>query len=244
MKSVSKKKNIVVLHGWNSKIKRWKKFQRQLEKNGFQVLLPQLPGFGRTKILKPWNLDDYVDWLRKFINQKKLKDYVLLGHSFGGRMAIKFASRKPKQLRKLILVASAGLHRRFDFKKLVFLIFAKTGKAFFLFPPFCCLKKPARWLLYTLAGEKDYYRADKVMKRTMKKIIKEDLKPILNKIKTSTLIVWGEKDKVAPLKNAYLMKETIANSQLVIYDDGGHDLPFKKTKKLVQEVTDFCSPAE
>ena len=232
-------KNIVILHGWGSKIKKWQGFKKEMEEKNWRVFLPQLPGFGTTRLVKAWDLSDYTDWLKKFLAQRGFKEYLLLGHSFGGSVAIKLTAQKPKGLKGLILVNSAGIRERISFKKSLFLIIAKIGRLIFLLPPFCLLKQPARWLLYTLAREKDYYRANKVMRQTMRRILKEDLKPCFSKIKTSTLIIWGEKDQDTPLKNAYLMKKAISNSQLVVYNNIGHGLPFKKTKKLVQEIINF-----
>ena len=56
-------KNIVILHGWQSKLVRWEKFVRKLRPD-FKVYLPVLPGFGKNKLKRAWFLSDYVDWLK------------------------------------------------------------------------------------------------------------------------------------------------------------------------------------
>ncbi len=231
--------NLVILHGWASKIGRWYKVQTRLQKQGFQVFLPTLPGFGDNKLTKPWKLDDYIDWLKQYLSSQKLEEYILLGHSFGGSLALKLASERPQGLEKLILVNSSGVRKRFTLKKMIFLALAKIGKLFFLIPPFCFLKKPASFLLYTLAREKDYFKADPVMKKTLHQVVNDDLTGELKKIQTPTLLLWGKQDKETPLGQGQLMNQKIQQSKLVVLDTT-HGLPFKKTQQLVKNVREFC----
>lgn len=231
-------KNIVILHGWQSKIAKWQSFKKLLQKK-FKVYLPVLPGFGSQQLKNPLNLDDYCSWLKAYLKANNIKKPILIGHSFGARIAIKFSSQNHQVLR-LVLIAAAGLKSKWGLKKFAGLILAKLGKLVFVLPPFSFFKKPASWLLYTILGEKDYYQADKNLKITMKNILKEDLKKYLSKIKAPTLICWGDKDKTTPIKDAYLMAKKIKKSKLVIYKKAGHSLPFKKTKQLVELITDFC----
>lgn len=231
-------KSIVILHGWQSKIKRWQGFKKQLEKH-FKVYLPQLPGFGEAKLVKPLTLDDYCHWLKKYLAEQKIENPVLIGHSFGARIAIKFTTENNK-VEKLILIAAAGIKPKWKVKKFLGLIVAKTGKLFFVLPPFSFFKKPATWLLYSLIREKDYYQADENLKKTMKNILKIDLSNQLKKIKAKTLILWGGKDKATPLSDAYLMEQKIPQAKLVIWKDSGHSLPFEKTKELVELIIKFC----
>jgi len=232
-------KSLVILHGWAGERKRWQKFKKQMEKRGWRVFLPALPGFGQEKIVQPWTLADYCQWLENFLQKKGLKKIFLLGHSFGGRLTLKFASQEPKNLKGIILVNSAGLKKKFNFKKIFFWPVAKIGKLIFFLPPFCLFKKPGRWLFYKLVGERDYYQADKVMRQTLKKVLREDLSRLLKRIKIPTLLVWGGKDKITPLKDGCLFKSEIANSRLIVYDREGHGLPFKKSRRLAGDIDKF-----
>lgn len=233
-------KNIIILHGWASKLERWDQLRKGLEQKGWQVFLPSLPGFGKNSLIKPWGLDDYLFWLQDWIRNKNLDDFFLLGHSFGGSIAIKYAAQRPKQLRGLILVNSAGVRKRLTLKKLIFLPIAKIGKLVFFIPPLCFFKKPAVWLFYTFIREKDYYQANPVMKKTLKIIFKEDLRKISKRVKVPSLILWGEKDKLTPLVHGRLFNQKIAKSKLIVYDNVGHNLPFVKTRELIEEIKNFC----
>jgi len=233
---------IIILHGWASNIKNWNPVKNGLEKEGFQVFLPVLPGFSDKKIYSGWDLQAYCDWLSDYLQKQKINSYYLLGHSFGGRIAIKFSSsRLAKGLQGLILINSAGIEKGGGIKKAFFYILAKLGKIIFFLPPFCFFKKFGKWFLYKLAGEKDYYKASRVMKQTMKKTIKEDLTKILKKIKVQVLLIWGKNDKQTPLKNGYLMEKKIPNAKMIVLPDSKHDLPFKKTTTMIKYIKEFIN---
>jgi len=232
-------KTLVILHGWASKLENWDNFVLLMEKEGFSVYLPSLPGFGKKRLKKAWDLNNYVNWFKKWLKKEKIDKFYLLGHSFGGRMAIKYAAGKPKELKKLILVNSAGFEKKLTFKKIIFLIFAKIGKILFFFPPLSFFKKGAKWLLYELAREKDYYKADDVLKKTMQKVIMQNLENEIGKIDADTLIVWGAKDNITPLKWASILKKGIAKSKILVYDNSKHDLPFTKSEQLKIDILNF-----
>ncbi|MCK4781532.1 alpha/beta hydrolase [Candidatus Parcubacteria bacterium] len=224
----SQEKTILILHGWGSFSEKWRKTGDLLSKNNFQVIAPDLPGFGKSSDPpKPWDVDDYVEWVKNFIVQKKLKNFFLLGHSFGGRVAIKFSAKYPEKVEKLILVSSAGIKPKTN--HLNFLAGAKKVK---WLPGFSLTRK----IFYKYILRKtDYFKAKGVMRETFKKIIEEDLTFHLSKIKISTLIIWGDKDKMTPISDAYLMNRKIPNSKLEILKNIGH-FPYLKCPEKLSEI--------
>jgi len=79
------------------------------------------------------------------------------------------------------------------------------------------------------------------MKETFKRIIEEDLVDYLPSIKSRTLIVWGENDKLTPLSIARLLKEKIADSELVIIPGFGHNLHLETPEKLSETILKFLN---
>ena len=224
---------LVLLHGWQSSKERWQRVKEEIKKGGIKVIVPDLPGFKKeTELKRPWGLDDYVEWVKRsfFINEDQ---FFLAGHSFGGRIAIKFAIKYPEKLSGLILVSAAGIKPKRNplvsifvpiFKKLSFL----PGYRFF------------RKIFYRFVLKKtDYVNLKGAMKETFKKVINEDLTPLLPKIKVPTLIIWGEKDKITPLSDAFLMKKEIKNSKLEILKDIGHAPHLENPKVLSQKILNF-----
>jgi len=231
------RKTIIILHGWQSKMERWNKFAKLLEKD-FQVFLPVLPGFGAKKLNRTWGIKDYVCWLKSYIKENKIKKPILAGHSNGARIAAAYAARN--KVDRLILMSCAGIKAKPTFKKNFFYLLAKSGKAIFSIGLLKSFKDQASWLLYTAAGEKDYYQAKGYLKPTMSKLLSQDITVRLAKIKAKTLILWGDEDKITPVEDAYIFKQKVKFSKLVIFSRTGHNLPFIKTEKIIARIKEFC----
>ena len=71
-------------------------------------------------------------------------------------------------------------------------------------------------------GSKDYQNVSGVMRKTFVRIVNEDLKNLLPKIKPPTLLIWGENDQATPVSNGKLMERLIPDSGLVILRNAGH----------------------
>jgi len=224
-------KTLFILHGWQSSKEKWDRVKEHLEKSGIRVIVPDLPGFKEeNKINKPWNISDYVEWFERLINDQD--KFFLLGHSFGGRVSIKFAARNPERLKGLILVSSAGIKKKIP----GLLKFVKKLRFFSFLPGYNFFRK----LFYRfILGKTDYLLAKGNLRETFKNVINEDLTPYLEKIKVPTLIIWGEKDRTTPISDAYLMKEKIKGSRLEILENIGHTPYLENPKVLSQKIKDF-----
>lgn len=232
-------KNLLILHGWASKVERWHSLKKLLEKESWQVIIPSLPGFAKNKLDRPWLLEDYSQWVSRKIRKLNWREFYLLGHSFGGSVAIKTALLKPKGLKGIILISSAGIRKNFSFKKIFFYFLAKSGKLLFKLPFLSLFQKISKKILYRLAGESDYLKAKGYTKESLKLILKQDIRKDLKKIDLPVLIIWGAKDKATKLKEAIIFKKELVNSQLIVYDEVGHSLPFEKTSEIAKEIIKF-----
>ena len=186
-----------------------------------------MPGFGKTgKSKKAWSVSDYANFVLSFANELKIKNFNLLGFSFGGRIGIKLASKYRDNINKLFLVSSAGI----GFKK------AEQKNTSYLFS---ILKKikPLRLLAYkTIYSKSDYYKLQGVMKQTFKNVINEDLTPELKNIKAPVIIIWGKEDNITPLKSAQIINENIKNSRLYVIDGAGHFGFLKYKAREIAEI--------
>lgn len=102
---------VVFLHGWGLGHRAYHEVLERLEAQGTRVVAPALPGFGGTVDLpgREPTLRDYADWVDAFLDAIGLDEpAVVLGHSFGGGVAIKFAHRHPARVRALVPVNSIG----------------------------------------------------------------------------------------------------------------------------------------
>lgn len=213
-------KTLVILPGWGSDLSRWQPLVTKLKVAGLSVIFPCLP---KDKVR---DIDDFSDWLEE--KTKTLPPFFLLGHSFGGQVAINFTARYPERVKKLILVASAGI-RRPSLKALMMLPLAKIFK----YLPFK-LKR----LGYKVIKETDYLKASPVMKETMKLILRDDQQENMKKIRVSTLILWGKQDRYTPLRDGRLTHQLIKNSVLTEFN-GKHSLPFSHSAEVSQKILWF-----
>ncbi len=227
-------KNIVLLHGWGADTKKLLPLKRELEKFGWTVMLPKLAGFESPAPKEVWGIKEYseyvVDEAKKIFGDSK---YFIFGHSFGGGIVIKLASENPRKLNGIILCATRGISRGKSVKRLVFALLAKTGKVFLVTPK---VAEKFRKLLYKAAREHDYEKTQGIMKEIFKKVISEDLKPLVPKIKVPVLIFWGDTDRVTPITDAYFIMSTLKGSKLITFKNQGHKLPYEKPQRLAKEI--------
>ena len=231
----------LILHGWGGSSDSWK-IVIEILKQKFQVICPDLPGFGKSAPPpRAWSLKEYSQWLKKFSDSLRLNDFFLLGHSFGGRIAVKFSFFYPEKIKALFLCSSAGIKEKWGLKEKAIFLLALIGNAIFSPKFFRRFQDKARNIFYRFLRDRDYGKAKGVMKETMKKILEEDLLPMLSQVKVKTLIIWGQKDNIVPLKHAFLFKEKIKNSRLEILPEIRHSPHLEAPEKLAQTITDFFS---
>lgn len=220
---VGKGKQIILLHGWGTSKKTFVSLVEEIKSN-YEVHTIDLIGFGESEEpLKPLCLSDYVLFLRDYIIRYNLQNPIILGHSFGGRIAIKYASLF-NDVSKLILVDSAGIKRVSLKTKYKIIKYKFLKKWYKLIHNQTMYQK-----LLRNSGSNDYKVATPIMKQTLSLVTKEDLRKYIKKIKTETLILWGHNDKVTPYKDALYLKRHLKNSGLVTFDNTGH-FPYLENK--------------
>ena len=231
---------VLILHGWGRFTGSWTSVKDRLEKQGHRVFYPPLPGLDENQPLdKPWAIDDYVEWVKTYANKNGLDNFFLLGHSFGGRLAIKFAVKYPEKLRGLILVSAAGIRDKKISK--IYNLFAKVAK---VINKLSCLPgyKFCRKFFYRFVLRKtDYVTLEtQVMKDTFKNVIEQDLTDYLAQIKTPALILWGGKDMTTPLGDGEFMAKMIPGSLLRVIPGAPHMIHIFAPEKVSQEILGFC----
>ncbi len=227
---------ILILHGWGSGAKNWNQVRKLLEKQGYKVFVPDLPGFGENPPPKEaWTISDYTIWVEKFAVKNNLDRFFLMGHSFGGSVAVKFTLKYPKKIKKLFLVDCAGIRR----KSIKIKMLKKTANIFrkkFSFLPFFSF---FRKVFYKFFLKSDYLHVQGIMRKTLLKVFNEDISKDFSNISVSTVIIWGEKDNTTPLKDAYYIKEKISGAKLEILPDIFHSPQLENPVLLVKKILSY-----
>ncbi|OGZ67259.1 MAG: hypothetical protein A3D35_00805 [Candidatus Staskawiczbacteria bacterium RIFCSPHIGHO2_02_FULL_34_9] len=234
-------KPFLILHGWGSNSDRWIKVAELLAKNGLLVLVPDLPGFGKSQEPnKAWSIDDYVDLVVEFLkNFTEFKEeFYLLGHSFGGAVSVKLSINHSQRIKKLFLAAAACIRKKTTAKSYLHKI-SKIIKVFSFLP----LYKQLRKAIYKFIIKKsDYSFVEGVMKETYVKVILEDLSQKLLFVKVPTVIIWGDQDELTPVEYSHIINQKIEKSKLIILPNikhnlDRHDHPEVLTDKILNNLS-------
>ena len=194
----------------------------------FNVYAPDLVGFGQNQtMVKPYSLDDYVDFVIDYIKQNGLNRPCVIAHSFGARIVLKAVYRQRDIFDKIVLTGAAGLKPKFSLKKAV-----KRAT-------FKVLKKLINKQKLSRFYSKDYLSLSPVMRESFIKIVNEHLDYTLKSIKNQTLIVFGENDAETPLYMAKRLNKGIENSTLKVYKCAGHFCFIDKKHTFNTEVREF-----
>lgn len=215
---------IVLLHGWGSNIKLFANLIDLLSKK-YKVVAMDMPGFGGSdEPPAAWDVSGYVDFVIDFIKDYNVKEVMLLGHSFGGRVIIKMHSLKelPFKVTKVILVDSAGIMPPKSNKKSWRTRYYKMGKAVLSTKFMQKIAPDALENFRKKMGSADYAAASPMMRQVMVKVVNEDLEPYLPNIKCPTLLVWGVNDTATPLSDGEKMEKLIPDAGLVKLENAGH----------------------
>lgn len=225
-------KSTLLLHGWRSDGLIWNDIAMRLNKDGYSVYAIDLPGFGGSSIpKKAFTVSDYADIVSRFSEKVGIKNFVLVGHSFGGRIAIKLATKESKPVQKLVLVDSAGF---VNGKKQKHLFYVKLVRPLFR-PKFM---QGIRTRIYQKMGAEDYV-ATPYLRETFLRVVKEDLSEDLSRIYIPTLLLWGEHDKETPVSFGRKMNTLIQNSRLIILPSAGHFSFLDKPEEFYEALTHF-----
>lgn len=225
---------LIFLHGWRSDLNVWNSVIKEFGDIKATMYFLDLPGFGGSALPKSaFSVGDYANLIKKFIEKKNLSRVVLVGHSVGGRISIKFTAENPDLVEKLILVDSAGFVST-DKKIKTYNKLAKIVKPFFK-PKFM---QDLRKKIYKSIDAEDYVETPE-LNETFKRIISEDLSMYLPQIKKPTLIIWGEKDTDTPLSFAEKMNHEIKDSSLYIIKGGSHYSYLDSPEEFAKEIIKF-----
>lgn len=230
---------ILVLHGWGVGSESWVGVAELMAKEGYRVIVPDMPGFGKSAVPeKPWTVDDYVEWVKDFADKLEMDGFILIGHSFGGQVAAKFCAICPKKVDKLVLCAAAVVRKpRLGSRQILAKYLAKT-KIIFQNIPFG-IYPVLRKIVYRIAGTRDYAQLQGVMAQTFLNVAGESVIESAKRIKTLTLIVWGDKDRETPTEDAREINNAIAGSRLEIIPDAGHKLHRTHAQILAEKIINF-----
>ncbi len=230
------KKRILLLHGWDYKNyycqnnkSAWnnrEEFIKVLSRQ-YEIAFFDMPGFGKNKPSekKAYTLEDYADYVKKYLDESKESFDYILGYSFGGAVAIILKTKY--QLKEKLILVSPAIKRE-----------TKKSKSFIKTPE---LLKPIRewardlYLTKCLKTPEMVY-ANKWLKKTYQNIVRHDLTEQLIKINhQDCCIVFGKEDNQV---QTYALKKSVpkAHQKKIYIIDGGHDIGNTNAGQIVKII--------
>jgi pimeloyl-ACP methyl ester carboxylesterase len=215
---------VLLLHGWGASSESLHGIGAAL-RDAFRILAVDLPGFGWSPAPpEAWGNGEYAGHIRRLLDETGIGRAAVLGHSFGGRIAVHLAARDPARVARLVLVASAGIRSRRGPAYYARVAGTKLVKRLFALPGWGAFgqRVQARWV--ERFGSRDYRTAGR-MRPTLVKVVNEDVRPLLPSIGAPTLILWGDRDTEVGPRAMSEMAAGIRGARLSVFPGAGH-FPF------------------
>lgn len=213
---------IVFLHGWGGSTQSFKFMLKYLDFD-YRAIFIDFPPFGCS--CEPsgvLTIFDYADMVKEILIKEGIKNPILVGHSFGGRVAIILASKN--NFRGLVLTSSAGIKVKhkpsYYFKVYKYKFLKMLG-------------------LNPRGGSKDYLVLSTIMQKTFVNIVNTNLEKYAINITVPTLIFWGDKDKETPIYMAKKLHKLIKNSNLFVVKNSGHFAYMENKELFSSRLNDF-----
>ena len=221
------KQAVVLLNGWGQNIEMMKPVGDRL--TDYDVIIIDLPGHGKSEEPKEiWSLQDFVSMIHALLESLKIQNPILIGHSFGGKLSLLYASTF--EVKKLVLLASP-----FKVKKNPNSLKVKALKKLKTLPG---LNKLAETMKKHM-GSTDYRNASPMMRAILVKHVNTDITENVKKIKCPTIIIWGTNDAAVPIEDAYELESLIKDAAVIPYEGCTHYAYLERLYQTVSIIRNF-----
>lgn len=232
---------LVILPGWDGNHKTWQEFIH-IASRFFVVTCLDLPCFGNEPCPDTlWGVEEYANFVYKKISRLPNKPLLLLGHSFGGQVAVCLTVKHPELIDRLILSGAAIIRPARRCRRIIFGALAWLGRLIFHPPISKRFNQSAQKLLYRLARSPDYPKTDGVKRDIYKKIIRQDYRHVLPQIMLPTLVVWGGKDRLTPLRYGRAIVKRLPRATFHVFPHAHHGLHQQMPKALMSVIHNFMN---
>lgn len=231
---------IVFLHGWGRTSADFEKIRSLFESMGFATITFDLPGFGNeAPPPKAWAVTDYVNYVKQKIAAEGIEKCIIVGHSFGTRIAVALAASEPALVDRLVLMG-APLVRSLTFKRHLLMLASKAWRLVKWLPGAQALQSRFEEALRKRHHSMDFlYTAEGVMRETLKKVVSENLLPYLRRITAPVLLIYGVNDMVTPVQINKRALRYMPQAKLEIIEGAGHMVVVEKPEKIAEIIKKF-----
>jgi pimeloyl-ACP methyl ester carboxylesterase len=240
--------SVILVHGLgNNGARDWQHLAPLLSKQ-FHVITFDLPGLGRSsklnQLYSPDNYARFVDWVAKNYADNP---FILIGHSMGGNIALDYASQYPAKVKQLILMDAAGILHRTSFSKHLIDDFKPvwwmhlipsseqlTQMLGFGIEDYDKFPFAINLILSTKFGRRKFLGSDPI-KIAGLAMVQKDFSGQLEQVTMPTLLIWGGKDTIAPLRTGKMLEALLPNATLKIIPESQH-VPQMQTPQQLNKI--------
>lgn len=252
---VGRSPSILLVHGLGDLASRtWEKLIPELARD-YHVLAVDLPGFGRSdKRNALYSPERYAAFLRWLVDRQIEGPLMVVGHSLGGAVALRFAADYPRRIERLVLVDVAGLlHRNVITRevlepnlqeRLPLLPTAPLGRIDDWFGSVISRLPGLPIDLDEILGNemlRGRFLAGDPARIAALALVQDDFSSRLREVRAPTVILWGADDQVTPLRTGVLLEAVLPQASLQVIPGAGHvpmfDQPALFARALRQGLT-------
>jgi pimeloyl-ACP methyl ester carboxylesterase len=217
---------LIVIHGGGGDARTWRDNIIELAEK-YTVYAPDLPGYGGSQALDGnYYIPELSRFLGSFASNLGLEKFHLVGHSLGGGVALDYALKSPQKIKKLVLVSSLCLGREIAFWVRLFSIPAFLRSVGMLT---ISILRSIKWLAerlnpagfimplspasMTVGGNITTFKQQSLV-----------LENRLSEVAVPTLVVWGSRDPIVPVRHAYQAAKVIPDCRVKVFENRGHNV--------------------
>lgn len=228
---------VLALHGW---ARSHRDFSAVLAPPGAEPLdavALDLPGFGATPAPdEAWGSHEYAELVAAVLSEMATP-VVVLGHSFGGRVAVELAAARPNDLAALVLtgvplIRPVGGGRRTPLPFRAGRLLHRAG----------LIPESRMEALRQRYGSTDYRAAEGVMRQVLVRVVNESYEDVLGVIRCPVTLVWGDDDAVVPVDVARIAVRELDDARLIVLPGAGHLTPLSAPVALRDAVVECLGP--
>ncbi len=233
---------LIVIHGGGNSARAWLKNIEALAKS-YTVYVPDLPGFGYTEPIRGnYFVPDLVDFIDAFARSLGLGRFHLVGHSLGGAIALSYVLKFPFKVTKLVLVSSLSLGKEIALWVRLLsqpAVSRHIGRAVMFVLKM--VKRLVDALLPSMGFMMPLSEASLYWGSCISTVKEQalNLAHRLSEVVVPTLVVWGGRDPILPVKHAYAAAELIPDCRLKVFKKSGHSVYRDELEEFSEEVRGF-----
>jgi pimeloyl-ACP methyl ester carboxylesterase len=232
---------LVVIHGGGGDARTWRDNIVELSEK-YTVYAPDLPGYGGSQPLDGnYYIPELSNFIGSFASNLGLEKFYLVGHSLGGGVALDYALKSPQKIKKLVLVSSLCLGREIAFwvRLLSMRALLRSFGALTI-----AVLKSVKWLAEHLnpaefimpLSPASMTVGGNITTLRQQSIVLEDR---LAEVAVPTLLVWGAKDPIVPVRHAYQAAKFIPDCQVKVFENRGHNVHRDALAEFSSTLTGF-----